>query len=209
MQAATERSTSAPGIWEITRGSGHIIVVASSSLFSNRSLQNDGNAQLIRNLVGLRLQGKGVWLFDDYRLGIGAFDDPSRFYRDERLWHSLGFLLGGWLIYLFTTNGRLTTPRPADSRPRLGDHIRAMGGLLARKLDKVTFGRQMLVVWEKEQRTADDDSTDPWSRLDTQPTFDKNLLAALKRDRSLLAAGRPVPLRELHNNLRKARQSSR
>lgn len=209
MQAATERSTNVPGIWEIPRGKGHIIVMASSSLFSNKALQNDGNAQLIRNLVDLRLQGSGEWLFDDYRLGIGAFDDPSRFYRDERLWQSIGFLVAGWLIYLLTTGGRLTKPRPADSRPRLGDHIRAMGGLLARKLDTVTVGRQMLATWTKEQRAAGNDSTDPWSRLDTQPTFDKDLLAALKRDASLLAAGKPVPLRELHNRLRKARQSTR
>jgi Domain of unknown function (DUF4350) len=209
MQAATERSTRAPGIWEMPRGKGHIIVMASSSLFSNKALQNDGNVQLIRNLVGLRLRGKGVWLFDDYRLGIGAFDDPSRFYRDERLWHSVGFLLAGWFIYLLTTGGRLTKPRPADSRPRLGDHIKAMGGLLARKLDQVTVGRQMLAIWAKEQRAADNEATDPWSRLDAQPTFDKDLLAALKRDASLLAAGKPVPLRELHNRLRKARQSSR
>ena len=221
LQAATERSTRAPGIWEITRGKGHIIVLASSSLFSNQALQNEGNAQLVRNLVGLRLQGQGqgrgqeqeqeqgVWLFDDYRLGIGAYVDPSRFYRDERLWHSIGFLLAGWLIYLLTTDGRLTKPRPADSRPRLGDHIRAMGGLLARKLDKVTFGRQMLAAWEKEQRAANSDAIDPWSRLESHPTFDQGLLAALKRDASVLAAGKPVALRELHNNLRKARQSFR
>lgn len=209
MQAATERSTRAPGIWEITKGKGHIIVLASSSLLSNKALQTEGNAQLIRNLVGLRLQEKGVWLFDDYRLGIGAFDDPSRFYRDERLWHSIGFLVAGWLIYLLTTGGRLTPPRPTDPRPRLGDHIRAMGGLLARKLDKVAAGRQMLATWTMEQRTADHDTTDPWSRLDAQPSFDKDLLAALKRDASLLAAGKPVPLRELHNRLRKARQSTR
>ena len=209
MQAATERSTNVPGIWEIPRGKGHIIVMASSSLFSNKALQNDGNAQLIRNLVDLRLQGSGEWLFDDYRLGIGAFDDPSRFYSDERLWHSIGFLVAGWLIYLLTTGGRLTKPRPADSRPKLGDHIRAMGGLLARKLDKVTVGRQMLATWTKEQHAADNDPTDPWSRLDAQPTFDKDLLAALKRDASLLKAGKSVPLQELHNRLRKARQSTR
>lgn len=203
MQAAIERSTKAPGIWELTRGKGHIIVMASSSLFSNKALKNDGNAQLIRNLVGLRVQSNGVWLFDDYRLGIGAYDDPSWFYRDERLWHSIGFLVAGWFIYLLTTGGRLTKPQAADPRPRLGDHIRAMGGLLARKLDKVTVGRQMLETWEKERRAANSDITDPWLWLDTQPALDKNLLAALKRDASLLAAGKPVSLRELHNNLRK------
>ncbi len=208
-QAASERSTKTPGIWEITRGKGQIIVLASSSLFSNKALQAEGNAQLIRNLVALRLQGEGAWLIDDYRLGIGAFDDPSRFFRDERLWHSVGFLLTGWFIYLLTTGNRLSPPLPVDGRPRLGDHIRAMGGLLARKLDKVTFGRQMLAVWEKEQRGSADESIELWSRLDTQPTFDKDLLAALKRDAGLLAAGKAVSLRELHNNLRKARLASR
>jgi len=223
-QAAIERSTRAPGIWEITRGKGQIIVMASSSLFSNRAMQAEGNAQLARNLVGLRLQEKGVWLTDDYRFGIGAVEDPSRFFRDKRLWHSLGFLLAGWVIYLLTSGNRLTPPPPADSRPRLGDHIRAMGGLLARKLDKVTFGRQMLAVWVRErrvkeqqvkeqqmgeQRDSSNNAIDTQSLLDSLTTLDKDLLAALKRDASRLDAGKAVPLQELHNNLRQARQASR
>ncbi len=228
MQAATERSTGVPGIWEITRGNGQIIVMASSSLFSNRAMQAEGNAQLVRNLIELRLQDRGVWLIDDYRFGMGAAQDPSRFYRDPRLWHSLGFLLVGWIIYLLTSGSRLAQPLPPDLRPRLGDHIRAMGGLLARKLDKVTFGRQMFAlrlnrrgagrqgdkepgargIQVQEQQDSSIDPVDSWSGLDTLTTLDKDLLAALKRDAGQLAAGKAVPLQALHNNLLQARQAS-
>ena len=59
---------------------------AGGSLFTNRALGNDDNAQLFANIVSTRVSRDGVVLFDDLRQGLSASYDPARFYEDPRLY---------------------------------------------------------------------------------------------------------------------------
>ena len=56
------------------------------SLFTNRALGLEDNAQLLANIVGANVGEHGAVLFDDLHQGLGATYDPDKFYKDRRLY---------------------------------------------------------------------------------------------------------------------------
>jgi hypothetical protein len=73
----------------------------------------------------------GVVLFDDLRQGLSASYDPARFYRDKRLYTTIGILLALWLVWVVGST-RLRAPTVAMHDPSEAELVRRAGGLVAR-----------------------------------------------------------------------------
>ena len=95
---------------------GRILLSAGGSLFTNRALGNDDNAQLFANIVSARVARDGVVLFDDLRQGLSASYDPARFYRDPRLLQTMFIVLGLWLVWVLGST-RLRAPAIVPTIP--------------------------------------------------------------------------------------------
>ena len=112
-------------------GAGRILLSAAGSLFTNRALGNDDNAQLISNIVSSCVAPGGVVLFDDLRQGLAASYDPARFYRDPRLYKTLFIALALWLAWVLGGT-RLRAPAIERHDPSEAALVRHAGGLIAR-----------------------------------------------------------------------------
>ncbi len=118
-------------LFEQRVGAGRILLSAGGTLFTNRALANDDNAQLIANIVSVTVAKDGAVLFDDLRQGLSASYDPTRFYRDTRLYKTLAILLGLWLAWVLGGT-RLRAPPIVVHDPSEADLVRSAGGLIAR-----------------------------------------------------------------------------
>ncbi|MEZ5595937.1 MAG: DUF4350 domain-containing protein [Pseudomonadales bacterium] len=201
---AREEQSLTPAIWELTAGSGRIIVLTSTTLLANRGIGQADNRQLARNLVRFHLQPGAVWLFDDMHQGLSALYDPEAFFKDPRLWYSVAFLLIAWFVYMLGTNGRLAPPRDEPLVFSQADHVRAMSGFMARKLAPLETGRLLLEQWARESGSAPHQGVrELVLRLRTlPPSLQKRLLDA----EASLASGRAVNLNRLNNDLHEARK---
>jgi hypothetical protein len=112
-------------------GAGRILLVAGGTLFSNRAIGNDDNARFFANIVSVTMAPDGVVLFDDLRQGLSASYDPARFYRDKRLYTTIGILLALWLVWVVGST-RLRAPTVAMHDPSEAELVRRAGGLVAR-----------------------------------------------------------------------------
>ena len=112
-------------------GAGRILLSAAGSLFTNRALGNDDNAQLMSNIVSSCVAPGGVVLFDDLRQGLAASYDPARFYRDPRLYKTLFIALALWLAWVLGGT-RLRAPAIERHDPSEAALVRHAGGLIAR-----------------------------------------------------------------------------
>jgi hypothetical protein len=126
------RTESGEGVlFEQRVGEGVVLLSSGGSLFTNRVLGEADNAALFANLVRTRLAPEGRVLFDDLRQGLSASYDPARFYRDPRLYQTLGVLLALWLIWVLGST-RLRAPAVEVHDPSEADLVRHAGGLVAR-----------------------------------------------------------------------------
>ena len=67
-------------VWVRRQGKGEVIVFAVAGLFSNRALQNPGNAKLFANLLAWRLGPSGRVIFDDVHQGAVGYYDAKAFF---------------------------------------------------------------------------------------------------------------------------------
>jgi hypothetical protein len=118
-------------LFEQRLGAGHVLIAAGGSLFTNRALRDDDNAQLLSNIVATRVARDGVVLFDDLRQGLSASYDPTRFYNDKRLLKTLFILLGLWLVWVVGST-RLRAPAVTPHDPSEAGLVRHAGSLIAR-----------------------------------------------------------------------------
>jgi hypothetical protein len=118
-------------LFEQRLGAGRILLAAGGSLFTNRALGNDDNAQFFANVVSLCMSADGVVLFDDLRQGLSASYDPARFYRDPRLYRTVLILGALWLVWVLGST-RLRAPVAASNGPSEAELVRHAGGLIAR-----------------------------------------------------------------------------
>ena len=125
----------APGgegaLFEQRLGAGRILLVAGGSMFTNRALGSADNARLMSNIVRTSVAPHGLVLFDDLRQGLSAHYDPARFYRDSRLWRTLGILLALWFVWVLGST-RLRAPAFESHDPSEAALVRGAGGLIAR-----------------------------------------------------------------------------
>jgi hypothetical protein len=118
-------------VFEQRLGAGRIVLVAGGSMFTNRALSGADNARLLSNLVRSSVAPHGIVWFDDLRQGLSANYDPARFYKDPRLYRTIGILLALWLAWVLGST-TLRAPVFAARAPSEADLVRAAGGLIAR-----------------------------------------------------------------------------
>lgn len=186
------RETGEGALWTRPLGEGRIIVSGFGSLFTNRALGMADNARLLANIVGATVGPQGAVLFDDVHQGLGAAYDPERFYKDPRLYLTLGLLILLWLAWVVGST-RLRVPVARARAPREADLVRATGGFLARVLSPDAAARRLFDhLFER---------VPSWDYLERHPRVTRADLEQLKRWHEDARASRKVPLRKLQNVL--------
>jgi uncharacterized protein DUF4350 len=188
-------------LWTRPLGQGRIIVSGFGSIFTNRAIGLGDNAKLLANIVGVTVGEHGAVLFDDLHQGLGAAYDPDKFYRDKRLYITLGVLVALWLIWVLGST-RLRAPVPSVSTPREADLIRAAGGFFARALPSHAGARRLLDNFFRQLSARAggrrDDSV-PWDILERSPRVAAADVEQLRRWYAEAHSSRRVPLTELQN----------
>jgi hypothetical protein len=203
LELAQESKSATPALWLRQYGQGQIIVSAFGSLFTNKALGQQDNAQLLANIVTLSLSASGRVIIDDAHQGLVSFYDPEKFFADARLHASLWWLLGLWLLFVIGQQ-RL---RPATSGWNPLDvtsFVQATGGLIARVVRPVAAGEQLFVNFFneiREQLGLPADGTPVWEWIESHTGVAPRDLARLQELHRRLGLKRRVDLMELHNLL--------
>ncbi len=198
---ARQRETGEGVLWTRPNGSGTVIVSGFASLFSNRALREPDNARLFANIVAATLDPRGAVLFDDEHQGLGVAYDPAKFYRDPRLYQTLGVLLLVWLVWVLGGT-RLRLPAHRASAPREAQLVQATGAFLARVLKPAAAARRLFE--HLQRRLAGRHVTGApagalWELLEGQPRLARADLEQLREWYTRAYAGERVPLKRLHN----------
>jgi hypothetical protein len=209
LHLATETSTDVDAFWQIPLAGGQLFVAASGSLLANRNIGEGDARVLVRNLLRYHLGPGGAVIFDDMHQGLTSLYDPAALLRDDRLWHSIWFVLVAWLVYILGSSNRLAPPKTARSVPRQRDFISAAGGFMARRLDRRAAGQLLMDEWLDEVRRSRrlPPGAAVWAELEATPTLARLVYAELHSLHSTLADGRAVDLVRLHNTLKEAREA--
>jgi hypothetical protein len=196
-------------LFEQRLGSGRILLAAGGSLFTNRALGNDDNAQLFANLVSLSVARDGVVLFDDLRQGLSANYDPARFYEDPRLFRTILILGALWLVWVLGGT-RLRAPVHPAHDPSEAELVRQAGGLVARTVAPWQQGLRLFdhffagVARAARGRgglRAGNDRGELWRWLEHHAAILPQELDLLKTWYADAHAMRKLPLDSLHNLL--------
>ena len=110
-------------LWVLPDGPGTVLISGFGSVFSNRALGQADNARLLANIVAAAVTPAGAVLFDDEHQGLSASYDPAKFYRDRRLYATLGCLALVWLVWVLGGT-KLRMPPPRAAAPREEDLVR-------------------------------------------------------------------------------------
>jgi hypothetical protein len=210
LRLATERSSGLDAVWQRSDGKGRIIVAASGSLLTNHVVARSGAAPFLANLVDYELGPKGTVIFDDMHQGLSVLYDPAAFFGDPRLHATLLFVAAVWLAYVLGSSNRLGSPAATARGPRQSDFLEAVGGFMARRLDKRDAAALMLEAWFDElrrKRGLSGSAEPPWPLLRATPTLDRATLAALESAYARLQSARPVDPVRLHNLIVRARKA--
>jgi len=189
-------------LWVRPAGGGTVIVSGFASLFSNRALGLADNARLLANIVTASLGAGGAVLFDDEHQGLAAAYDPAKFYRDPRLYLTLGVLIAVWLTWVLGGT-QLHLPAGRMPAPREAELVLAAGTFLARVLRPAAAARRMfehffLRLRLRMRRDAPDQGP-PWEWLENHPRLTRAAVSQLREWYAEAYADRRVPLLRLHN----------
>jgi hypothetical protein len=188
-------------LWVRSAGRGTLIISAFSSLFSNRALGLADNGRLLANIVTASLGAGGWVLFDDAHQGLTAVYDPAKFYRDPRLYATLGVLLTVWLAWVLGG----TRLRPSSVRaaaPREAELVRVTGRFLARVLRPAAAARRLFEqFFLRLQRLSGYhlEEGPPWEWLENHPRLSRDEVRQLRNWYADAYSERRVPLQRLHN----------
>lgn len=210
LELGVERGYGTGAIWELARGGGQIVVVASGSLLTNHVVAGGDARRFLANVVRYHRGGEGYVIFDDMHQGLSVLYDPDAFFADPRLHRTLAFLLAGWLAYLLGSSNRFGPPRAARGVPRQADFLEAVSGFMAGRLDRRDAGLALFEEWFDEirrRRALAANGGPPWAALAATPTLSRSALDELRRGYERLRSGRSVDLVRLHNLLRQARRA--
>jgi hypothetical protein len=201
LELAHERKSGEGALWTRPLDRGRIIVSACGSMFTNRALGLEDNAKLFANLVGVNLGEHGAVLFDDLHQGLGATYDPDKFYKDRRLYVTLGVLAALWLVWVLGS-ARLPIPVSKISTPREAELIRAAGGFLWRALPSHAGARRLLDNFFRRVSARAGGRRDegvPWDLLERHARVSPADLGQLRAFHAAAQASRRVPLDRLQN----------
>ncbi|MGH8140860.1 MAG: DUF4350 domain-containing protein [Steroidobacteraceae bacterium] len=188
-ELAHQRETGEGVLWTRPLGSGRIVVSGFGSIFTNRAIGLADNGRLLANILGANLTADGTVLFDDAHQGLGAAYDPSRFYRDRRLYLTIGILALVWLAWVLGAT-RLRMPVTRVPVPREAELVRATGGFLARVLTPAAAARRMLDHFLRHW---------PWELLERHPRIAPADVQQLRSWYTDACGSGRVPLSRLHN----------
>jgi hypothetical protein len=199
---ARQRETGAGALWVRRHGGGTLIVSGFASPFSNRALGLADNARLLANIVGASLGPGGTVLFDDEHQGVSDAYDPEKFYRDPRLYATLGVLVALWLTWVLGGT-RLRVPVSRTAVPREAQLVRATGVFLARALSAPAAARRMFEHFFRRLRAhaprAVESDGPPWQLLEHHPRIARADLEQLREWYAAAHSAGRVPLTRLHN----------
>jgi len=192
------------GLWLLPDGAGNIVLGGFGSLLSNRALGEADNARLLANLVRASLGAGGAVLFDDQHQGLSDTYDPDKFYRDRRLYLTLGILAAVWLVWV-VGGTRLAAPAAPPPAQGAADLVRATGSFLARVLRPAAAARRMFEhFFLRLRRTLRESTLDPsryWDWLEHNPRLARADVAQLRTWYADAWSDQRVPLVRLHNLL--------
>lgn len=201
MELAHQRDGAGAGaLWVRPYGRGSAIVSAFGSIFSNRALGLADNARLLGNIIDASVAPGGVVLFDDEHQGLGLAYDPAKFYRDPRLYATLGVLGVVWLTWVLGgTRLRLSQVRPRA--PREAELVQATGLFLARVLRPGAAARRMFEFFFRALRAprGGAEHGPPWDWLQQHPRLRPAEVQQLKEWYAAAYSDQRVPLARLHN----------
>jgi hypothetical protein len=201
LSVAHQRELGQGVLWVRPAGSGTIVISAFGSLFSNRALGLADNARLLANIVTASLGPGGAVLFDDTHQGLTATYDPAKFYRDPRLYTTLGVLLAVWLAWVLGG----TRLRPATAHAgalREAELVRVTGMFLARVLSPAAAARRLFEqFFQRLQRLTGRHVADgtPWEWLENHPRLSGDEVRQLRTWYTDAYSERRLPLQRLHN----------
>jgi hypothetical protein len=202
LSLAHQRENGADVLWLRSVSAGTIIVSGFGSLFSNRALGLEENARLLANIVGSAVSPAGAVLFDDEHQGLTAAYDPAKFYRDPRLYQTLGVLAALWVTWVLGGT-RLRLPRLRSRAPREAELVRATGGFLARVLRPAAAARRMFEHFFARLRALTrrgrEEGDPPWEWLKEHPRLARADVLQLKEWYAEAYSDQRVPLTQLHN----------
>jgi hypothetical protein len=188
-------------LWILPDGGGNVIVSGFGSVFSNRALGHADNARLLANIVGAAVAPTGAVLFDDEHQGLSATYDPAKFYRDRRLYETLGCLALVWLVWVLGGTKLHVSP-PRAAAPREEDLVHTTGTFLARALRPAAAARRLFELFflrlRTRQRTAPDLASF-WDWLEHHPRVSRSDITQLREWYADAYSDRRVPLARLHN----------
>lgn len=203
LSLAHERQSGEGALWTRPLGNGRIIVSSFGSIFTNRVIGLADNAKLLANIVGANVGEGGAVLFDDVHQGLGATYDPNEFYRDRRLYITIGVLVALWLIWVLgSTRLRLSATR--SSAPRETELVRAAGGFLSRVLPAHAGARRLLDNFFRRVSLRAGvapraDGRPPWDLIERSARVTTPDIEQLRRWYADAHASKHVPLRALYN----------
>jgi hypothetical protein len=143
-------------------------------------------------------------LFDDVHQGLGATYDPAKFYKDRRLYATVGIVAVLWLCWVLgSTRLRMPVGRGPLLAPREADLVRTTGGFLARVLSSDAGARRLFEHFFRRIGERLPPSREkghpPWGVLESHSEIARADIRQLRDWYADVNAARPVPLGRLHN----------
>jgi uncharacterized protein DUF4350 len=194
--------TNAPVFWQIRTEGGLAWISSYADLFGNVSLGRQDNGHLLANVITACLEPGGRVILDDMHQGVSDLYDPSAFFTDPRLHHTLWFLVGFWFLYLVGRASRLAPLQVRPTRPRTVDFVRALGGLFARRVSPAVVAHQLMAAFFNEIRARHRlplNGRPVWDVLTNSPRVNPEHVEKLQIVSSDLAKGRKPNLITMTN----------
>lgn len=191
-----------PALSLLRAGAGMVWAFEYSHPFSNDNLDRADNARLLSNLVAFSLGPRGAVIFDDMHQGDSVLYDPQAFFHDARLYWTLLFLFGVWMLWLVADTGAFAAPAPREAGVAGLDFVRAQGQFLDRHLRRGEGATELLRRFHdrvRRRRGLPADGQPAWDLVERDPRADAARLAELRKLSGEVERGRRVDLVRLHN----------
>ena len=205
-----DKLTNLPAFWQARVGSGTLYISKYADLFSNQRINKADNARFFTNLVRYATSSGGHVIFDDMHQGLSTLYDPDAFYGDSRLHHTLLFLLMLWLVYVLGHTNRFRAPQERKRAVHLSDHVKALGGLFARRLHSAAIAQRMLFHFYNEVRKIyglPQNGQPVWPQLESNIKVEADVLRHVQHNHNRAENRKRINLIKLAQQLHRIREA--